>query len=431
MNLIIKFYACFLAILIPLFIFSNFFEFLYLTLRSPIPPSTVIVAILLLSLPLALVKSPFRVLNQPYFIWFIGLTVMALVTTGGEILDPNLNPAGPRLLGTILLTITCFLVFDYSRQNHKLAGQAIAAITLLGCILAVYDLTHPGVMIPKDIPLSIAGRGAGFYVNPNASAFALLLGLLVSLAVIPEKYRWTAFIPAGIGILASLSRSNIVTFAAASFTIILAGQVKARHIVNIILSVGSAYLLLILIILPALTQNLDANVENVRTRLSLLQGSNTDVTSFGSEGRFDILNFAWQQFLHDPIIGIGYGGTQTWSMELSTHNMYMLFAVENGFLGFLLYPLMIYSVVAGTHPSKRTWRFPYVTTMVVSGFFSHNIATTYAIIVINCWVSLYLQYAETPTYQTALPPLPRFTKSQSWPVMSRPPAFPAAKASEP
>jgi hypothetical protein len=271
----------------------------------------------------------------------------------------------------VIVLFLMLIVFS-SRSAVVWAGKALTVAVLFGCVLNMYEVFNPLAFSDN------AGRSAGLYANPNLAAEALVLGMILSLATIPHRYRFAFMLIAGVGILTTFSRAGIVVWCLAVAGTVLGGMVRFK---NFIVSISIAALVMVLIVVPQWDQArqflkstgvLNVNVEG-RVNWFMNPSASSDSSSLE---RAYIAQLAWQKFSEHPIFGSGTGASREgWDgvANNGTHNMYLALMVDHGLLGLLVLPLLLLSVMwAARGESKYIGRI-FGLSVVLLAFASHKI----------------------------------------------------------
>ena len=123
-------------------------------------------------------------------------------------------------------------------------------------------------------------------------------------------------------------------------------------------------LLVEILLATSIADYLDANT---LARLGMAEFA----TDTSASEREDVVNLSLDLFSQNsnPFLGYGLGYTSEWSYRVSTHNMYLLYLVEGGIVGFFLYTTLVVIVFTRTSGIGRIAAFD----ILVYSFFSHNI----------------------------------------------------------
>ncbi len=268
-------------------------------------------------------------------------------------------------MALILAAFTSLMLVD---RMHRLVGLTMVGVALLGTLLNVYDFIDPTFS-------TVPGRAAGMYGNPTISGFIITLALVVAVTHVPLWFRWPLVGVVAVGVILTFSRASwLVLFLSivwmswngylggrSTRQLFGLGAVVAAGVVVYGLLSGT---LLQLIAATPLYNYLDPNT---MARLGL----GAFASDFAAAERGDVVRFAWQSYVEsgNALFGNGLGHTHEWAFRVSTHNMYLLFLVEAGILGLLVYVSLLFVLWRSANGLGKL----LVIQIVVYGFFSHNV----------------------------------------------------------
>ncbi|MBN1872943.1 MAG: O-antigen ligase family protein [Anaerolineae bacterium] len=176
-------------------------------------------------------------------------------------------------------------------------------------------------------------RGVGSYINPNAAAVYIFVGLFVLWAT-----SWPIWLRLGlgtwmlVGIFSTGSMGGLVsTFASAIIVLIVAALMYNQRmglIGGIAISAGIS-LLIMLLLLYTLWPAWISDIADSKARLLALNIGRLAV-SFSS--RISTIKNAWPVYIHYPL---GTGPNSFGQFQVSLHNDYVAFFFERGPIGFI------------------------------------------------------------------------------------------------
>jgi hypothetical protein len=183
---------------------------------------------------------------------------------------------------------------------------------------------------------SVPGRAAGFLVDANDSAIAIIFGLAIVLTL-SKKFWWNAFWIGFslLGVFPTFSRSGFLVYAAVVF-IYLAMNLR-QHFGKIVLMAGGGAALGVALMALASFQQSSAAVKdtNVQSRMSAIFGG--DVNKMGSSERMKDVMDGVEGAMERPVFGHGVGaGVYKWQ----PHNQWVSLWIEMGLVGAVLYVLL-------------------------------------------------------------------------------------------
>ena len=237
------------------------------------------------------------------------------------------------------------------------------AIVAVGAALNLYELFFWSVA---------PGRSAGFYVNPNVSAEALVCYGLVFLLIRSTKLSVVDLILMAlvlIGVFATFSRAGIVASLVllASATLMRA---ERKHVPRIILG-GVAISLLAFAFASFVVRDLELSDEAMVRIFSLLEAGG--VGDYREERGLTALA-SLDLALENPILGAGVGTIS--EMPEGPHNMFLAIMVEYGLVGLTVYLVMIVRLIQVARRADRSSSAMilfFVAWLVIFGFASHNL----------------------------------------------------------
>jgi O-antigen ligase len=380
----ILYYQCTLATALVFVFFTNFDTYCNYAIGTP-QPKILIVLLAIASIPL-LLSFPSRVeyISKKIIFWVYGYLFISLASF---VIYSNYQPIESseelrtRILSAFFLLIS-ILIFSCPIVQ-KLARYEILLITLMNVIANVYSLFSPDsfVTVVDDQSVLETSRAAGFYVDANRAACVLSLGIIFSINLLPQKYRLPFIFIIFIGAFVTFSRSGLIVFLVVMSIMFLKGKILIFHkkILFQVFSIGIiTYFILNLIGLDGLNNVEETVFENQnfeRVTQIQLASDKSDVDDLSSS-RLPIVEKTWYKFLESPIWGhgIGYGfRLSELNMGKRSHNMYVYFMLEHGFLGVLVFPLLVFCSTHDAPGSNKVSCLAFSALIMIWGFFSHNV----------------------------------------------------------
>lgn len=366
-----------MALIFFIFVFvftSNFAEWFF-TEGGP-PPLYYYLAFLAFGISVVIVRTsqglPFmtaqswcqtRPLWMWLFAWAFWIPFAFLYSSNSEVATQNLitRLEMAMILGMFLYLVTAF-------PHYRILGLVLIGVTILGSVLNIIDFVTPTFS-------KVPGRSAGMYINPTISGFILNLTATVAIIFVPKPLRWLFLGIASVGIFLTFARAAWILLFVTIIVLFWKGYLgfqKMRAALGLIAVVVVAFLgysimsgLLVEILLAtSIADYLDANT---LARLGMAEFA----TDTSASEREDVVNLSLDLFSQNsnPFLGYGLGYTSEWSYRVSTHNMYLLYLVEGGLVGFFLYTTLVVIVFTRTSGIGRIAAFD----ILVYSFFSHNI----------------------------------------------------------
>jgi hypothetical protein len=267
-----------------------------------------------------------------------------------------------------VLELVMFLTLLAHPDTNKQVRITLVAVVLLGVALNIYELFFPLSFS------SIIGRSAGFYMNPTTSALALVGGMIFAVTVLPAWFRGTFILLVGLGVAVTFSRGGIMAWCVATVGFLLARKIQVKEI---LLGVCFTSLLAGALILPRwgeLLRILDnAGVTNSKVEERLLWLTDpSDAQDASSEARAYVTERLWGKWAEDPFLGSGTGSAFG-AFEIPPHNQYLVFMVDHGFIGSLVFPLLILSVIYRNRGKFDMFSMLFGCTQALAGLVSHTL----------------------------------------------------------
>ena len=369
-----KRYSQILAVVAVLVFFTNVDVYLFDTHLLNTAPLYWITALIIAAGPLYLTKESLLCLRQsPVALWCFGFFMISCVWL---LFQPSQSEVAWQELRTRLLSIGFILVLLSVFSNGEVqvwTRRAIFAAVLLGVGLNVYDLFNPQAFS------FVAGRSAGFYINPNKSGIALILGMIMTLTLLPQRLRLLFAFIVGAAIIFTFSRAAIAGWAITMVAVIKTGQISLRKSLTLSLVVIATGVILAVAQWEKIQYQLeDMGVlnSNVMSRIEWLnQPAAADSSALG---RQQVAAIAFEKFADSPILGQGVGASQRLLMveggvEISSHNQYLNLMVDHGITGFFLLPLLAAAILWQAQGEARRTCFVFALFILYIGFFNHNI----------------------------------------------------------
>jgi len=235
-----------------------------------------------------------------------------------------------------VLLFSFFIILQGDRAIH-VSRLALIVVIIFSVIMNVVDFIMP---LWSKVP----GRGAGFYVNPTISGKMLVLMMVGSVPLIPQKIRLAYCVFVGVGVLVTFSRGPWFLWLIAVIGLSMTGylQTGRKGISIIVVSFLSSFILYSVLTGGFLDLLTVTGTDEYLTRgtLARIGGSGSAFNDLSTETRAATAAKAWAVFAESPWLGAGLGHDQKWSV--GAHNTYLRLAAEGGlfrlgvFIGFLV-----------------------------------------------------------------------------------------------
>lgn len=327
-----------------------------------------VLAFIILSLPMLFSQvMTTNILREPIVVWCFGYAWVTMVWfIFGSQSDMAWQEVRLRVLA--IIQILCFLAIFMSVKANLLAQLTIVGAVHVGTAINVYELFNP--MSFSDV----MGRSAGLYMNSNASAEALVLGMILCITVVPRWYRGVFILLVGVGVFVTYSRAGLVGWLIAGGGLVAGRFIDATHAVRI----GFIALFLVgLVLLPKADQILltleraGSLTEGTEERLEWFMNP-LGVDDASSSARKVVALEAWERVAAQPFFGGGTGAVHK-GLDIPPHNQFLSHMIDHGFLGALLMPLLIVALMWRAKGESQWVGFIFCCTVLWYCFFTHMI----------------------------------------------------------
>lgn len=320
---------------------------------------------------------PRSFVKNPIFIWIISyliILVIRYVTTANSIEVDAIFQV--RIIGIMVLAV---FLFSFSQGSYiQLWARRVILISILFAVaFNIWEVFHPSSFVPISFFAATPGRSAGLYINPNQAGAALVLGMILTITLIPQRLRLLFIFYILSGVILTFSRSMSLGWLIA---VVVMWQQKVIKLSNFIL-LATIFLLATYSFLPDILYYIKIHYgifaeEGIYRRMSWFAHPMFDIDMSEIERKY-VANLSWQMFLDKPLLGNGIGSTSIWTERVSTHNMYLLAMADHGIIGVFIYPLFVLSSVWRAQGEIRKIVMPMAIFALFWGFFSHNIFEEY------------------------------------------------------
>jgi O-antigen ligase len=364
-----------------------FFTFIdvYFFQIGKLPPPLVLINLFMAGGFLLLVFTRFAILKSipsELIIWCAGYLAISslsfLVAVCFYADYPFVEEAFPevriRILSELFLIIM-YLIFAKDPQIQKWTRVAICLAVLLAIFNNLREVSDPFAFEK----LNTSGRAAGYYINPNRTGCALILGMIFGLGVLPKTLRIPFALLVIFGTFLTFSRGAILGWFIVMAIFIQSGIITRKQLLLWVVGIVT-----ISLVLGPILSNLDLNelqrsglikvdIKNITGRLEWFQNPVANREDSG-DSRLEVVITAWNMFVEHPILGNGIASTKNLNnWGISTHNMYLLFITEHGILGIFILPLLVYVVTWHSRGESKHIALAFSSFILLWGLFSHNI----------------------------------------------------------
>ncbi len=271
-----------------------------------------------------------------------------------------------RLRALSAVELGLFLALFSTQTSVKLARITVAGVMLVTVGLSIYELFYPMTFS------MVYGRSAALHINPNQAGEILMLGMVLSISVLPQWARLPYAMLVGVGIGLTLSRGGMVGWALAVLGLVLARRVVAKDLLV------AAAVTVVVVVLATFVGNSELvsswgkimKVRDLQERFEWVINPSAITDRSGLE-RIELARHAWERFEERPLLGHGTGAA--FEGYIPPHNQYLTYMVEHGVLGATLLPLLVVTLIWGTRGENRQLAAIFGGCLFLQGFFMHGI----------------------------------------------------------
>ena len=287
-------------------------------------------------------------LKGPLF-FFLGIMAISLTYS------PNQPEATINFVRVALLVLFMYLtqILIYDRQAIKVVVYSMTIGVLAGSVMGAYQVATGEFHLPVSMVGALGAnvpRATGTFHNPNIFASFLvggvipLLGLVLNhrLKLWQQLVLGLTCVVGFLGTLITFSRSNWVSLAAGAFVVLWLSK-KLRYLFYLIV--------VVFVVIVSLSSFVPFAAYIFDRFISIF----TIVEEFGTMGRTSsttriyLVLTAWEMWLDNPVIGIGWRGFPTlineyappgypwWSLVDEPHTVVAAVAAELGLVGLIAF----------------------------------------------------------------------------------------------
>jgi O-antigen ligase len=366
-----KYYPRALAVAAVLIFFTNLDGYLFSSeILASVPPLYWIVAYLVLATPLLFNPRLFASIQRsPLIYWCYGFVLISGIWLFFQSSHSDMVWQEFRLRVLSVLFLLCLLVVLSKEDAQLWARYTVLIAVLVGVTINFYELFHPATFGP------IIGRSAGFYMNPNQSGNALVLGMIFCIGVLNQRFRVLLLLVVLGGIVLTFSRAAIAGYFIVVLALLLTGVISLRKSLLIgVIGLSALFVPLLVWWDELLLQLTELGVlnSNVVGRIDWFT-SPKGTDDYSLIERQDVARAAWRMFADRPILGHGIASTKDWSYAVSSHNQYLSLMADHGILGAFILPLLVLAVTWRASGEARQTGLTFAAFTLFIGFFSHNL----------------------------------------------------------
>jgi O-antigen ligase len=260
-------------------------------------------------------------------------------------------------------------------DNFSKTRGAILFVTLLAISNNIYEFFNPFAFYDMNSEYNIIGRSAGFYIDPNISAQAILYGLIFSYTLIPKNIKILFLLFTLLGVLVTFSRGGIIGWLIIVTLLFKYKQIDKKTIVTILLILFISIIILLPILTDIIMGSFDGQSDNLLNRLNFFNtSSKMDASQIE---RLAILNSAFNLFADNPFFGAGLSIIRHWGYSVAPHNMYLMLMAQFGFVGLVLYIYLMYVIVQNAKDETKIISKIFLFYILFTSLLTHNILDGY------------------------------------------------------
>jgi O-antigen ligase len=365
-------------------VFFTFIDVYFFEIRK-LPPPVVFIGLFMAAGLLLLIFTRFAILKyipSELIAWCAGYLAISLFSfmlvlcfyADYPFAKESFQEVRTRVLSEFFLIIM-YLIFAKSPQIQNLTRVAICLAVLLAVFNNICEVSDPLAFQG----LNPSGRAAGYYINPNRTGCALILGMIFGMGILPKQLRIPFALLVIFGIFLTFSRGAILGWFIVMAIFIQSGVIPRKQVLFWVIGITT-----IISVFGPVLSNLDLNelqrsglikvdIKNITGRLEWFQNPVANREDSG-DSRLEVVITAWNMFAEHPILGNGIASSKNLNnWEISTHNMYLLFMTEHGILGIFILPLLVYVVTWNSRGESKHIGLAFSSFILLWGLFSHNI----------------------------------------------------------
>jgi O-antigen ligase len=374
------YYQCTLAIGAVL-VFFTFLDVYFWETKRILPP-VALIGFFGIATFILLFFSRFSSLNYIPFelitwcVGYLGISLFSFLLVSPLSAGVAFQEVKNRILAEFFLLMMSLIFSKYP----KIQDYTRIAI-FLAVLLAVFNN-----MIELNDPLVFGGlnpapeRAAGYYINPNRSACALIIGMIFGVTIIPKNIRMFFSIIIFFGTCLTGSRGAMLGWFIVMGIFLRLGLIPRKNFSFWVIVIVTV----IFVFGPILSNVLDLNElqrsgfinvdpKSITERLEWFQNPLANKEDSG-DARVEVVRIAWDMLSEHPILGAGIAATKNLNnMGISTHNMYLLYMAEHGILGIFILPLLVYAVTWNSRGESKDIAWAFAIFILLWGMFSHNV----------------------------------------------------------
>jgi len=370
------------TVFITVFVFYSYIlSYLVVTGHPSFAPlNFIILSMVMTAVLILLCHRSMNFIKLPIYKWMLFYFAVVLVW----LTLPNSNAIEEDVRAILLsfiflFTMTALMYFDDEKMT--MSRRAVLLVTVLAVFNNIYEFFNPLAFYELDSGYNILGRSAGFYINSNKAGEAIILGLIFSYSLVPNKLKAIFLIATFAGVLVTFSRAGISSWFIVVAILSLEKVIDKKNIFVVAAFFGAGLFVVIPVLIGYIESDLDTVASNLLNRLDFFASTQHSL-DYSELERIAVAVSAFNTFADHPFLGGGIFLTYHWGFDVSTHNIYLKLMAEYGIIGFFIYPLLLLSSVWHIRgKEERKIANAFVVYLLVIGFTTHNILDAYHLLI--------------------------------------------------
>lgn len=387
-------YRSVIAVGAVLLLYSEFDEYLY-GATPLVPPLYWLALGGLLAIPLVVRHAARLEIPLPQFVGVAAVYGLLLLWGWFRSDDGPMAQADFKAGILSVLLMFLFSTLFVTRQAMEAARRAVIAVVIVSVAVNLYEYVSPFYRWNAVSPWAAKDmcRVGGLYVNPNGSAVAIVLGMVLSIPAIPQKWRSPYVALSGLGVVLTFSRAGYLVWLLAVFGLAWKRTMSIRQfIVMVVLAIVTTFIFFLSA--AHVSQKAHYCIQVYPQANHLLDGTSlwgSDVLSqpisdqhIGSTFvRLRLLQVVSKLVLHSNGLGAGLGSvaeatTSVVGTPSGAHNMYLQLFAELGIPGLIFIPWMLWLLIR-LHTGKKDDIVPvFVGVYALWALFDHDLLDTFS-----------------------------------------------------
>ena len=324
------------------------------------------------------IRLPFNHIAVVFLVYYVIINTIyfALSPTGlGEITEFK------TIIFYILIFLYILMYLNLDDDNLTHIRKIMIFISFIAVATLGVDFVSDGYfqnMTEEGRLEFIPGRAASSFVNANIAGGAISIFLIFAIDLIPVRLRTPYILFLFVGLLFTMSRSNIIIFAVLLMILFFQRKLKATQLVGTFMATVLLMLWLSFGGIETIEHSFGVEFnQGIKDRINFfVDKDRIDSDLHSVNERSEALEHALKMFLDKPITGNGFAATRTWDFNVSPHNTYAMHWAEFGLLGMTFVPLYLFwasrNVFRYGSRSQRQFALLVIIYIVLSCMFSHN-----------------------------------------------------------